>query len=68
MEERTEDVPGYCQSLAHPREQSVNAMWCRTCRSGIGAGIAWLEVLNVDIRSIQGRLINFHLCAVILAF
>ena len=38
-----------------------------TCRSGIGADIVWLAgVLNVDIRSIQGTMIDIHLCALTL--
>ena len=38
MEERMENVSGCCRSLAHHRKTSGNAMWCRTCRSEIGAG------------------------------
>ena len=42
-------------------------MRCPTCRSGIGADIVWLAgVFNVDIKSIQGTMINIHLCALIL--
>ena len=59
MVERTENVSGCCRGLAHPREPSGSAMWCPTCRSGIGADI----VLLVDIRSIQGTMINIHLFA-----
>ena len=42
MEERMENVSGCCRSLAHHRKPSGNAMWCRTCRSEIGADIVWL--------------------------
>ena len=41
MEERMENVSGCCRSLAHHRKPSGNAMWCRTCRSEIGADIVW---------------------------
>ena len=42
MEERTENGPGCCRSLAHPRKPSGNAMWCLTCRSGTGVGtVGW---------------------------
>ena len=54
-------------SLAHDRKLSGSAMWCPTWRSGIGADIVWLAgVLNVDIKSIQGMMINVHLCALIM--
>ena len=63
MEQRSQNVPFCCRSLAHHRKPSGNAMWCLTYRSGIGAGIVWLErLLNVDTRSIQGTMINIHLC------
>ena len=41
VEERMENVSGCCRSLAHHRKSSGNAMWCRTCRSEIGADIVW---------------------------
>ena len=41
MEERMENVSGCCRNLAHHRKPSVNAMWCRTCHSEIGADIVW---------------------------
>ena len=69
MEEWTENVPGCCRSFAHPRMPSGDAMWCLTCHSGIGAGIVWLGWgMNVDIRSIQGTMINLILCALTMAF
>ena len=65
MYARTENVPGCGRSLAHPRKPSANAMWCLTCRSGIGAGIVWLGgVTNVDIRSIQGTMNFFPLVCI----
>ena len=67
MKERTENVSGCCRALAHPRLPSGSAMWRPTCRSEIGADNVWLAgVLNVNIRSIQGTVINIHLCAVIM--
>ena len=67
MGERTENVSGCCRGFAHSRKPSRNATWCPTCRSGTGADILWLAgVFNVDIKSIQGMLINIHLCVLIM--
>ena len=61
--ERTKKKSGCCRGLAHPRKPSGSAMLCLTCRSGKGADIVWLAgVFNVDIRSIQGTMININLC------
>ena len=67
MEERMENVSGCCRSLAHHRKPSGNAMWCRTCRSEIGADIVWPGgVSNVGIRGIRGTMTNIRLCALIM--
>ena len=66
-EERTENVSGCCRSLARHRKPSGNAMWCRTCRSEIGADIVWPGgVSNIGIKGIQGTMTNIRLCALIM--
>ena len=46
-----------------PSKAEGSALWCLRCRSGMGADIVWLAgVSNIDIRSIQGTMINIHLC------
>ena len=56
-----ENVPGCCRTLAHPRKPSGNAVWCLTCRFGIGAGIAWLGEAS------EAQVINIHLSALTMA-
>ena len=64
LEERTENVSGCCRGLTRLRKPSGSAMWCLTCPSRSAADAVWLTGgdFNVDIRSIQGTMINIHLC------
>ena len=67
IEERMVNVSGFCRSLAHHRKPSGNAMWCRTCRSEIGANIVWPDgVSNVGIRGIRVTMTNIRLCELIM--
>ena len=66
MEERTENVSGCCRGLTHLECRVETPCGVAHAVQGLVQTFVWLAgVLNVDIRSIQGTMINIHLCALI---